>query len=82
MAGHDNQYVAQSLQAVAEVRVGRQPVRKPDAREISNILTIRHHRLEQIELDDATKPNVAPGTRKLKSQRGSPGTCANDGDRS
>ena len=51
-------------------------------RKILTAMGYSDEEMEQIELDDATKPNVAPGTRKLKSQRGSPGTCANDGDRS
>jgi hypothetical protein len=76
MTGHYNKYVADAAKTVAQIRVSRQVVRKFDAGQIANILTVRDHRFEQVELDDATQTNIATGARKLQGQRGSPGTRA------
>jgi hypothetical protein len=80
VAGHHDEYVAYALETVTEVRVNGQVVRELDTGEITNILTVRNHRFEQIELDNATEPDITTRTRKLKSQRRSPGARADNGD--
>ena len=80
MAGHYDKDVAYAVKTVAEVRVSRQVVRKFDSGEIPNILTVCDHRFEQVELDNATEPNIITRARKLQSQRRSPGTRADDGN--
>jgi len=80
MAGNDDKYVAYTFKTVTEVRVGRQIVRKFDSGEIANILTVCDHRFEQVELDNATEPNITTRARKLQGQRRSPGTRADNGN--
>jgi hypothetical protein len=80
MTGHYDKYVAYAVKTVTEVRASCQVVRKFDTGEIANILTVCDHRLEQVELDNATEPNITTRARKLKSQRRSPGTRADDGN--
>jgi hypothetical protein len=80
VAGHHDKYVAHAFKTVTEVRVNRQVVRKSNPGEVANVLTVRDHGFEQVDLDNATEPNIATGTRKLQSQRRSPGTRTDDGN--
>jgi hypothetical protein len=65
VAGDHNKYVAYAVKTVTQVRVSRQVIWKFDSGEIANILTVRDHRLEQVELDDTAEPNIAARARKL-----------------
>lgn len=80
MAGYHDKHVPYAFKTVTEVRVSRQVVRKFDSGEIANILTVRDHRFEQVELDNATEPNITTRARKLQCQRGTPGARTDDGD--
>ena len=80
MAGYYDKNVAYAFKTVAEVRVGRQVVRKFDSGEIPNIFTVCDHRFEQVELDNATEPNITTRARELQGQRRSPGTRADNGN--
>jgi len=81
VAGYYDKYVAYAFKAVTEIRMSRQVVRKLDSGEIANILTVCDHRFEQVELDNATEPNVTTRARKLQRQRGTPGARADNGNR-
>ena len=81
MTGHHDKYVVYAFYAVTEVRVGCHVVRKSDTGEIANILTVCRHCFEQIEFDNTAEPHVTIRACELKSQRRSPGTRPDDGDR-
>ncbi len=78
MAGYHYQNIAHAGQAFTEVRTSNKVFGKPDAGEIPNIFAVRHHGLEQVELEDATEAYVAARPGELQRQRRSPGTGAND----
>jgi hypothetical protein len=70
--------IANTIKAFAEVRTRDKIFRKFDTREIADILAVRNHGFQQVELNDATQANVTSRARKLQRQRGSPGTSADN----
>ena len=80
MAGHHDKYVAYAIKTVTEVRVSLQVVRKFNSGQIANVLAVCDHRLEQVEFDNATEPNITTRARELQRQRGTPGARTDDGD--
>ncbi len=81
MAGYDDENIANTVQTFREIGVCNKIRRELDAGQIADVFTVRHHCLKQVELDNSAKPDVAPGTRELQRQGGSPGTSADNCDR-
>ena len=79
MTGYDYEKITNARKTFSEVRTSNKVFGKPDAGEIANIFAVRHHGLEQVELEDATEAYVAARSSELQRQRRSPGTGANDG---
>jgi hypothetical protein len=78
VARNHNENVAHTIKAVTEIRACNKICREFDAREIADVLTIRNHCFQQVELNDTTQANVTSRARKLQRQRRSPGTSADN----
>ena len=78
MAGYHHKNIANAGQAFTEVRTSDDVRWKFDTREIADILPVRNHGFQQVELNDATQANATSRARKLQRQRGSPGTSADN----
>ena len=81
MTRNDDENVAYAGQTLPEIRTGDQVGWKLNAGQITNILAILHHRLQQVELNHTTKADVAARTSELQRQRRSPGTGADNRNR-
>lgn len=80
VAWHDNKNIAYAVEACLEIRVGFQVWWKTGPGEITGVLAIFGHGLEQVELEDATQSYVAAATGKLQRQCRAPGPGANNGN--
>ena len=79
MARNDYKNITNTIKAIAEIRACNKIRREFDAREIADILAVRNHCFQQVELNDPTQANVTSRARKLQRQRRSPGTSADNG---
>ena len=80
MAGHCDQNIARTLQAVLELRVCRQPGWEADAGQVSYVFAFGCHGFEFVELEQAAQFDVTTRARKLHSQRGAPGAGPDNGN--
>jgi hypothetical protein len=78
VAWYDYKNVAYAFQAFPNIRAHREVVGERDTRQVTLVLSILDHLFEQVELDDTAKSDVTTGARKLKRERRSPGTGADN----
>ena len=81
MAGYDNKDVAGGGYAIGQVGTGDQVFGELNSRQVTYVLAVGDHVLEQVKLDNATEAYVVATARELQRQRRAPGPGANNGDR-
>ena len=78
MARHDDEQITNAVETLGKIGICIEIGGKRDIREITNVLPVFNHLLQEIKLNNAAQAHIAAGAGQLQRQRGSPGARADD----